>query len=117
MGGAWQHRRGESHPQDRRERNVKRRYFIASLDADAQDMLTYIRTHWEVEYKLHWCPDVVFREDESRVRKGHALENLAIMRKIALNVLRKEKSRKCGAKAKRLICAMDADYLLKVIHL
>lgn len=92
------------------------RYFISSLKADAKDMLTYIRTHWEVENKLHWCLDVVFREDESRVRKGHAPENLALMRKIAVNVLRKEKSKKCGAKAKRLVCAMDTDYLLKVIH-
>jgi len=93
------------------------RYFISSLDVGAEAMLTYIRTHWEVENKLHWCLDVVFREDDNRVRKGHAPENMAIMRKIALNVLRKEKTKKCGAKAKRLICAMDLDYLLKVINL
>jgi len=93
----------------------ERRYFISSLDADAQDMLTYILTHWEVENKLHWCLDVVFREDESRVRKGHAPENLAIMRKIALNALRQDKSKKCRTNGKRLICAMDNEYLLKVI--
>ncbi len=93
------------------------RYFISSLDVGAEAMLTYIRTHWEVENKLHWCLDMVFREDDNRVRKGHAPENIAIMRKIALNVLRKEKSKKRGAKAKRLICAMDMDYLLKVINL
>jgi len=80
-------------------------------------MLTYIRTHWEVENKLHWCLDVVFREDESRVRKGHAPENLAFMRKIALNALRQDKSKKRGVKGKRLICAMDNEYLLKVIRL
>ena len=93
------------------------RYFISSLYVSAKEMLTYIRTHWEVENKLHWCLDVAFREDDNRVRKGHAPENLAVMRKIALNVLRKEKTKKCGAKAKRLICAMDMDYLLKVINL
>jgi len=93
------------------------RHFISSLHAGAKDMLTYIRTHWEVENKLHWCLDVVFREDESRVRKGHAPENLAFMRKIALNALRQDKSKKCGTKGKRLICAMDNEYLLKVIRL
>jgi len=69
-----------------------------------------------VESKLDWCLDVVFREDESRVRKGHAPENLAIMRKIALNALRQNKSKKCGAKGKRLTCAMDDEYPLKVIR-
>jgi len=93
------------------------RYFISILDDSAKEMLTYICTHWEVENKLHWCLDVIFREDDNRTRKGHAPENMAIMRKIALNVLRKEKTKKCGAKAKRLICAMDLDYLLKVINL
>ena len=93
------------------------RYFISSLDAGAKDMLTYIRTHWEVENKLHWCLDVVFREDESRVRKGHAPENLAILRMIALNALRQDKIKKCRTKGKRLICVMDTDYLLKVILL
>jgi predicted transposase YbfD/YdcC len=92
------------------------RYFISSLDTSAETMLAHIRTHWEVENKLHWCLDVAFREDDNRVRKGHAPENLAIMRKIALNVLMKEKTKKCGAKSKRILCAMDIDYLLKVIH-
>ena len=80
-------------------------------------MLTYIRKHWEVGNKLHLCLDVVFREDESRVRKGHAPENLAIMRKIALNALMQDKSKKCRTNGKRLICAMDNEYLLKVIRL
>jgi len=92
------------------------RYFISSLKPTAGEMLTYIRSHWGVENSLHWSLDVVFREDDNRVRIGYAQENLAVMRKIALNVLRQEKSRKCGAKTKRLLCAMDHDYLLKVIH-
>jgi hypothetical protein len=66
---------------------------------------------------VHWSQDVVFREDENRARKGNAQENLAIMRKITLNLLRKEKSQKCGAKGTRLICVMDQDILLKVLHL
>jgi predicted transposase YbfD/YdcC len=93
----------------------KLRYFISSLEPDAAQMLSHVRAHWGVENQLHWSLDVVFREDENRARKGNAQENLAIMRKIALNLLRKEKSQKCGAKGKRLICAMDQDYLLKVL--
>ena len=95
----------------------KLRYFISSLEPDAAKMLSHVRAHWGVENQLHWSLDVVFREDENRARKGNAQENLAIIRKIALNLLRKEKTKKCGAKGKRLICAMDQDYLLNVLHL
>jgi predicted transposase YbfD/YdcC len=94
----------------------KLRYFISSLKPDAAEMLAHVRAHWGVENQLHWSLDVVFREDDNRVRKGHAQENFAVMRKIALNILRKERTRKCGAKGKRLICAMDQDYLLKVLQ-
>ncbi|MCJ7775931.1 MAG: ISAs1 family transposase [Desulfobulbaceae bacterium] len=92
------------------------RYFISSLEPEAAKMLSHVRAHWGVENQLHWSLDMVFREDENRARKGHTQENFAMMRKIALNVLRKEKTKKCGAKGKRLICAMDHDYLLKVLH-
>jgi predicted transposase YbfD/YdcC len=92
------------------------RYFISSLKTKPAEMLSHVRAHWGVENQLHWSLDMVFREDENRVRKGHAQENLAIIRKIALNLLRKEKSKKCGAKGKRMICALDHAYLLKVIH-
>lgn len=92
------------------------RYFISSLETKADHMLRCIRTHWEVENKLHWNLDVTFREDDSRVRKGHAPENLAVIRKLALNLLRRNKSRKGGAKTKRLICAVDTDFLLEVLN-
>jgi predicted transposase YbfD/YdcC len=92
------------------------RYYISSLKPTAKEMLACVRNHWGVENSLHWSLDVVFREDDSRVRTGNAQENLAVMRKIALNHLRQEKTKKCGAKWKRLLCNMDHDYLLKVIH-
>jgi len=92
------------------------RYFISSVDIGAAQMMKYIRQHWEVENKLHWSLDVSFREDDSRVRIGHAPENLALIRKIALNLLRLNKSKKCGAKTKRMLCAIDTNFLLEIIN-
>lgn len=91
------------------------RYFISSLPPDAKLLLHFVRTHWGIENQLHWVLDLAFREDESRVRKGHAPENLAIMRHLCLNWLTKEKTAPCGTKAKRLKAGWDMGYLLKVL--
>lgn len=91
---------------ERDKTTSQRRYFISSLHVGAAQMMKFIRQHWEIENKLHWSLDVTFREDESRVRVGHAPENLALIRKMAFNLLRKNKSKKCGAKTKRMLCAM-----------
>ena len=92
------------------------RYFISSLKSGAPRMMQLIRNHWEVENKLHWSLDVSFNEDNSRVRKGHAPENLALIRKMALNLLRQNKTKKCGAKTKRMLCAMDTNFLLEILN-
>lgn len=92
------------------------RYFISSLPADAQRLLHSVRAHWHIENGLHWVLDMAFREDESRVRKDHAPQNLAILRHIALNLLKQESSLKVGVKAKRLRAGWDEQYLLKVLH-
>lgn len=91
------------------------RYFISSLANDAQLILESKRAHWGIENKLHWVLDVAFAEDDCRVRQGHAPHNFAILRHVALNLLKQESSAKGGIKAKRLKAAWDEDYLLKVL--
>jgi predicted transposase YbfD/YdcC len=91
------------------------RLFISSCPPEAKQLLQYIRSHWEVENKLHWVLDMAFREDESRVRQGYAAENLAIFRHLCLNLLKQETSARVGIKAKRLKAGWDMNYLLKVL--
>ena len=71
--------------------------------------------HWGIENRLHWVLDIAFREDESRVRQGHADQNLAVLRRFALNLLRQEPTAKIGIKAKRLKAGWDHAYLLKIL--
>jgi len=97
-------------------RTVERRYFISSLPAEAKPLLAAVRGHWGIENSLHWCLDVAMREDASRIRRDHAPENVAILRHIALNLLKQEKSCKLGIKRKQLKAGWEHDYLLKVLR-
>ena len=95
---------------------VERRYYISSLPADDAERLgKLIRGHWEIENAQHWCLDTQFREDESRVRAGHGDENLAVMRRIALNLLKRDKTVKVGIRSKRLKAGRNDRYLLKLL--
>ena len=98
------------------KRSVETRYYISSLENDATLVLQSVRSHWGIENKLHWVLDIAFREDESRIRKDHAPENMAIVRHIALNLLKRETTAKVGIKAKRFKANCDRKYLLKVLR-
>ena len=91
------------------------RYFITSLKDNAQRVLEGVRSHWAIENDLHWSLDVTFHEDLCRVRKQAGPENFAVLRHIALNLLKQEKSAKIGLKGKRLKSGWDEAYLLKVL--
>ena len=96
--------------------SVERRYYLSSLrTATPEFLLRTIRGHWGVENGLHWCLDVSFNEDASRIRKGHAAENFSRLRRLALNLLKKDKTFKVGLKAKTKACSWDHQYLLNVL--
>jgi len=74
-----------------------------------------VRAHWAIENNLHWVLDIVFDEDGNRIRKGHSVANLSIIRHIALNLIKKEKTSKVGVKTERLKAGWYNDCLLRII--
>ena len=118
------------------ETTVDTRYFISSLPCNVTEFARAVREHWSIENSLHWCLDVTYREDESRIRTGHAPENMALLRRLAISALKKApppphrpKSRKKGGKpallsgkprtesvrSKGKYCALSDQYLLQVL--
>ncbi len=96
--------------------SYERRYYITSHRDKSADFIAWaIRSHWHIENKLHWHLDVSFGEDSLRLRSGHAAENIAIMNKITLNLLKNEKTVKVGVKTKRRKAGWDNGYLWKVL--
>lgn len=93
------------------------RYYITSLPNDAARILHAVRSHWGIENALHWVLDVAMNEDGSRIRKDHAPENMAALKRFALSLLKQEKSLKRGIQGKRFKAAMNSDYLLKVLSI
>ncbi|MFZ0258263.1 MAG: ISAs1 family transposase, partial [Gammaproteobacteria bacterium] len=95
-------------------RSIEQRHFICSIAADVQVFAQAVRGHWGIENGLHWRLDVVFREDESRIRKGHAPANMTAIRHLCLNLLRQEAST-LSIKKKRLKAAWNDSFRYKVL--
>jgi predicted transposase YbfD/YdcC len=91
------------------------RHYISSLPPDAAQLAHTIRSHWGIENRLHWVLDVTFHEDASTVRLGHAPENLASIRHLALNLIRQERSSKGSIATKRFRAARDDSYLCSIL--
>jgi len=94
---------------------VEVHYYLTSLAGSGQQFGEAVRTHWSVENGLHWVLDVAFQEDQSRIRRDHAAENFAVLRHLALSLLRQEATCTHGIKVKRLKAALDEDYLTRVL--
>lgn len=94
---------------------IERRYYLVSLDGGVERFAQSVRSHWGIENQLHWILDVAFNEDASRIRKDHAPANFALIRHIAVNLLRQDTSVKVGLKAKRLKAGWDNDYLSRIL--
>lgn len=108
----------EAHRWLNQKEEHQQRYYLSSLKADQGPALfnRVVRTHWNIENNCHWVLDVVFKEDYSRVRKGFADQNFSIFRRLALNLLKREKSTKVGIQNKRLKAAWNNKYLFKVLN-
>jgi predicted transposase YbfD/YdcC len=117
--GAWEGLQSVGVVEARRtvqgKESVERRYYLSSLKTDAVKFARAVRGHWGVENGLHWVLDVVFGEDQSRARSGHAVENLAATRRVAVNLLRRDKTCKRSLKGKLLRAAIDPDYLKRIL--
>ena len=97
------------------ERTSTTHYYLTSYAGTAAEMAGFVRGHWAIENGLHWVLDVVFREDDSRVRAGHAGENLAMVRRVAVSLLRRAPG-KGTTPTKRLKAGWDDDYLLQILQ-
>lgn len=99
------------------KRTSERRFYLSSLEPDSRQIGNAIRAHWAVENQLHWCLDVTFKEDACRTRDGNAAENLNIIRKITMNLLRQDTSKKLSIPKKRLYASLHEQYLAQVLGL
>src|SRR5262249_5402808 len=94
--------------------SIERRYYISTLPSEAERAANTIRGHWGIE-SCHWILDVAFREDEQKAKVGNIAENMSLMRRLSLNLLKQEKTAKCGIEIKRQTAGWDNEYLLKVL--
>ena len=99
------------------QRSCEKRFYISSMAPDSRAVANAIRSHWGIENQLHWCLDVTFKEDACRIRTGNAAENLNVVRKIAMNLLKATTSRKLSVAKKRQLATLNESYLAEVLGL
>ncbi len=92
------------------------RWYVSSHSPKVRPLASAIRKHWGIENGQHWVLDITFGEDSRRQQDRHGAANLAAVRRLALSLLRQEKTNKRGVKNKRLACALNPNYLLTVLH-
>ena len=95
--------------------SVERRYFLTSLECDAERFAQAVRQHWGIENSLHWVLDVSFREDDCRIRQDCGAQTMSVLRHMALNLIRRESHHKRGVKARRKRAGWDRRYLLRIL--
>lgn len=93
-----------------------RRYYISSLEADSKKILAASRAHWGIENSLHWVLDMTFNEDRSRIRKDYGAQNFALLRKAALNLLKRVKDKRSLSR-RRFMASLDLPYLLNILEM
>jgi predicted transposase YbfD/YdcC len=99
------------------ESSTQWRYYISSLALEARQFNANVRTHWRIENSCHWVLDMAFNEDDRRIRTGDGAENFAILRRIALNLVKQEKSSKTSVNIKRQKARWSTDYLQLLLGL
>lgn len=104
----------ESHRSLWNKQTSSRRFFLSSKEPQFEHFSTSIRNHWGIENQLHWCLDVVFAEDDCRLRKDNAPRNMTILRRLALNLLRQDTA-KGSLKMKRYQAGLDNNFLLQIL--
>lgn len=92
------------------------RYYITSLEPLAEKIGRAIRSHWAIENSLHWVLDISFRDDDSRIRRGNAPQNIAIIKHMALNMLQKAKGKRDSIKQLRKAAGWEHDQLIKILQ-
>lgn len=106
----------ESERESKGKRTVERRYYLSSLHVDAGRLARAVRGHWAIENQLHWVMDVLFKEDQSRARSGYAAENLATLRRWALNLIKcDQQKKKRSLKGRMKAAGWDNRYLLHLL--
>ena len=97
------------------KQTIQQRYYISSLPMDAEQFAHAVRTHWAIENTLHWTLDMSFREDESRMRTGNSAENFAMIRRMALSLMKRDTTSKKSLKRRRFTCQFNDNYLERML--